>query len=361
MLEAIYHPHYVPNKTWYKTQLLLWNKIYRIIPYSVEKRFGPPAIASRWEIPEEYVPAVTLLMPHKQYFRDRERVTKNQLRELSKREIRTFNDDAHFYLNSEKIPKWVAGTLKKHGLRKKKTYVRWGSEHYLVREDAADFLMSCIAHKMSQDRAMSSLTDKQASCFATYGNQIGAQGRQQPSGESLNSLIAGVFKIMVPKEIDKLNFKDVLEIREEYKDLRIAINNILETLANDFRLCEVVDKTRANNLISHALQKFECDVEKFKKRRWRRVFKAWKVQSVGTVLGMLAGYVAGGPKTAVALVGGAAGITLMNHLAGREDPSNLDKTIQYFNNINERIEINEFVEGLINYRELVLGGEDSRF
>ena len=71
MLEAVYHPSYRPNIEWYKTQLLLWDNIYRIIPYSVERKFGPSILASEWGVPEEIVPSIGFWTPETQYFEDR--------------------------------------------------------------------------------------------------------------------------------------------------------------------------------------------------------------------------------------------------------------------------------------------------
>lgn len=355
MLEAIYHPNYVPDISWYKFQLLLWDRIYRIVPYSVEDEFGSFRLADRWDIPKEYVPIIGLRMPDHQYFEDRKIAIKRQLKELSKKKNNLFGEDDHFYLNTAKVPAWVGKTLNQYGLRKKKTCTVWRAKHYLVREDAADFLMSCIAHRMSMNRGMSPLTDKQVSCFATYGNQIGKKGKDQPSGESLNSLVAGVFDILVPGNIEKLSFKDVIDIREEYAQLRGAACNCLESISDEFKLNQVVNKRKADELINFALNKFDDEVKKFKKGTWRHIFKDWKVQTVATTLGMLASYIAGGPEAALALGSGSAGISIMNHIAGKDDPSNIEKTIQYFNRINQRIELNEFLEGLMNYRKLVLG------
>ena len=68
---------------------------------------------------------------------------------------------------------------------------------------------------------------------------------------------------------------------------------------------------------------------------------------------MIGGYLAGGPAASLALGTGAGGISILNHIAGKEGPEEIASTIQYFNKINERIELNEFVEGLLTYRRLV--------
>jgi len=206
---------------------------------------------------------------------------------------------------------------------------------------------------------MSPLTDKVLSCFATYGNQIGNFGEQKPVGGNLRSLILGIFNIMIPEKIEKLSLSDVLEIREEYSELREAATNVINRLSIEFSLRDVVDETRANKLINEALKKFENEIEKFRKKRLQRIFKDWRIQSVATILGMIGGYITGGPVAAIALATGSAGISIMNHIAGKEAPSDIQKTIQYFSEVQKKVDINEFAEGLINYRRIVLGEKDN--
>ena len=70
---------------------------------------------------------------------------------------------------------------------------------------------------------------------------------------------------------------------------------------------------------------------------------------------MLPTYIAGGSNAAIAW--GTAGylLTVINHYAGREEPRDIKKTIQYFNEINKTINKNKFIEGLMNYRRFVVG------
>jgi len=355
MLEAIYHPYYVPDKHWYKTQLLLWDKIYRIVPHSVDVKFGQKRTSELWDIPEEHVPTRDIDMYDFQYFEDRKRSIKNQLKRLAENRNIRFTRDQHTYLNSAKIPEWVGGSLRKYKLRKKHRLKIWGAEHYLVREDASDFLMSCIAHRASMHSGLSPLTNKEMSCFATFGSQIGNFGKQQPSGESMRSFIAGVFQIMVPVGIERLSFEDVLDIREEYNPLRESAAQFIQIIADEFKINQIIDKARADSLVQSASQRFESEIKKFEKQSWKRVFKDWKTQSIATTLGGAATIVAGGPVEAVALGTGAAAIAIMNNVAGRKGTSKIDDTIQYFSVINERIKIYDFVDGLINHRKLVLG------
>lgn len=357
MLKAIYHPYYIPDKNWYKTQLLLWDKIYRIVPHSVDAEFGQSKLADLWDIPEEYVPTKDIEMSDHNYFKERKKVITNQLKSLSKDKNKNFTIDQHTYLNSAKIPEWVGETLKKYKLREKRIFNKWQANHYFVREDASDFLMSCIAHRMSIYYGISPLTDKKNSCFITFGNQIGKLAEEQPSGESMKSLIASVFNIMVPRDIARLSFKDVIEIRTEYEPLRRSATKFIETIANEFKIEKVVDRKTAESLINSASTEFEEEIIRFKKQAWKRIFNDWKTQSIAAMLGAITSYIVGGSKTALISGAGTAIIVIINHLAGIEEPSAIDETIQYFSMINKKIEINELVEDLLNYRKLVLGIE----
>ena len=357
MLEAIYHPYYIPDKNWYKTQLLLWDKIYRIVPSSVNDEFGKKKLADLWDIPEKHVLTKDIEMYDHKYFDERKKAITNQLKKLSKDKHKKYIENQHTYLNSAKIPKWVGETLKKYQLREKKLFKKWQAEHYLVREDASDFLMSCVAHRMSIYYGTSPLTDKKISCFTTFGNQIGKLGKEQPSGESMKSLIVSVFNILVPGDIEKLSFKDVLDIRTEYEALRQSATKFIKTIADEFTIEQVVDKKTAESLVKSASFKLEEEIDRFKKQTWKRIFQDWRTQSIATTLGTVASYIAGGPEIALALGSGSAFITIMNNITGKEESNAIDDTIQYFSMINRKIEINEFTEGLLNYRKFVLGIE----
>jgi hypothetical protein len=354
MLKAIYHPSYVPDKDWFKVQLLLWDKIYRIVPYSVENEFGPARIADLWNLDEEYLPIIQDTIPSHKYLDERKLIIINQLREISKSSDKSFVDADHFYLNTAKVPDWIGKKLKDYDLRSKGTYTEWGAEHYLVREDATNFIMSCLAHYLGITKGMSPLTDEKMSCFATFGNQIGKFGKEKPSGDNFNSFVSGVFDIMVPSDIEKLDFNDVLDIRNEYNDLRVGARNVLEKISSEFKLNEIVDNESADDAINDALNEFNLIVERFKKGIWRRAFKDWRTQALATVLGAVAGFIAGGPETAIAISSGAAGISIMNTIAGKEESSDINKMVQYFSKINRSIEMKDFNRELIKYRKAIL-------
>ncbi len=354
MLEAIYHPTYVPEKEWFKLQLLLWDKIYRIVPYSVEKDFGPARIADLWDIDESYLPIIDNTIPSRKFLEERKATIISQLKEISKKNSESFVNAKHFYLNTEKVPDWVGEYLKEFGLRSQETYDEWGAEHYLVREDASNFIMSCLAHYLGIAKGMSPLTNHELSCFATFGNQIGRYGEDKPSGENFNSFITGVFDIMVPANIEELEFSEVLDIRNEYKDLRKGARNVLEDIAEEFKLNEIVDGKSAEEAIKNSLEEFKSQVESFNKSNWRRAFKDWKVQTIATVLGTLAGFIAGGPVAALAVSGTSGGISIMNQIAGKEEPSDIGKLTQYYSRINKTIEMKNFNEDLLKYRKAIL-------
>lgn len=353
MLEAIYHPSYVPDKNWFKIQLLLWDKIYRIVPYSVENNFGSARIADLWNIPEEHVPIISDTIPNHKYLNDRKTVITNQLREISKNRIASFKDVEHFYLNTAKVPDWVGEKLKEFGLRSEETYDEWNAEHYLVREDASDFIMSCVAHYLGLSGGMSPLTNSELSYFATFGNQIGKLGEDKPSGENFNSFISGIFNIMIPKDIEKLDFSDVLDIRTEYSELREGARKVIQSIADEFKLNEIINEKRAKKAIIFSLDDFNKKISKFKKAKWRRAFKDWKVQSIATLLGTVAGFIAGGPTAAIAFSAGGAGISIMNQVAGKEEPSDISKLAQYFNQINRKINMKGINKELLLYRKSI--------
>jgi len=355
MLRAIYHPSYIPDVNWYKIQLLLWDKIYRIVPYSVESEFGKSKLAEKWNIPEEFVETFDIDVNDYKIFKHRRESIERQLKAFSKDRHNSFVNESHFLLNSQKIPGWLGDVLLKFGLRNKNKLDQWGAKHYLVRADASEFLMSCLAYQKSIDHAVSPLTNKKTSCFITYANQLGNYYSDQPPGESIKSLITGVFNFMVPEKIEKLSFQEVIDIRNEYADLRESASNYIKSLGEEFNLNKIVNKKTAKEHIDFAINKFKEDVKKFNGGALRRTFKDWKFQTIATTLGMLSGYLAGGPAVSVGIASTGASFAIMNHIAGRPKPEELENTIQYFSIINEIIDPNRLIRELNNYRAIVIG------
>lgn len=345
MLDAIYHPHYMPNINWYKSQLLVWDKIYRIVPNSVEKKFGACALASQWDISEEYFNTIPVSIPDKDYFNNRKSTIQLQLLELSKRKINSFLDEEHFYLNSEKIPKWLGEYLLELGLRKKNIHQIWESEHYLVRKDASDILMSWLAHSMSHVRAMFPLTNVSSSYYSIYANQIGEKTRYS-AGESMNDLVTGIFNIMIPSDLSSLSFKDVIFLREEFTSLREALARTIKNLSYEFSLNRFIEINRAKELLDEALNKFSNDIERFKKQTFWRTVADWKMAALATSILTGGAFLAGGPKEALLCAGVGGVLTLLNNLGGKVEPNDIQKGIQYFCNINEKLEIEELINGL---------------
>jgi hypothetical protein len=349
MLDAIYHPSYVPDKDWYKTQLLIWDNIYRIVPHSVNASFGSSKIADQWEIEENLVQTKDIMMPSHQYFDSREKIITNQFKMLSKIKSHFFTAEDYFYLNTAKVPDWIGDKLNIYKLRKEKVIDEWGSKHYLVRSDVSDFIMSCIAHNFSLEQGLSPLTDRKASCFATYGNQIGDISNRQPVGENLSTFLTGVFNIMVPSNVQMLSFRDIMQIRDEYKDLREAVSNILVTISNEFRLDQIIDKRRAQDLIIQSIENFNHKIDVFNKQRWRRTISDWRTQSLATFLGALAGFLAGGPGIALIVSMTGASVQIMNQVSQKNSTDYIKSSVQYFSKINRRIKLNKIIEEANNY------------
>jgi hypothetical protein len=354
MLEAIYHPYYVPDKDWFKIQLLLWDKIYRIIPYSVYDQFGDFALSEQWEIPKEYLPTIDFEMPNKIYFQERKQVIVSQLSQMAKERTGSFIDDEQFYLNSDKIPTWIAEVLLELNLREEGSIDAYKAQHYKVRTDVADFLLSCIAHGISLRNVVSPLTNIENSCFATYGNQIGFLGHDQPAGENIKLTIAGVFDLMVPNDLTKLPFTEVIKIREEYTDLRQATSRCIQGVIDKLNLEKIIDKKRSEDLINSALDEYQLEVQKFKKGWFVRTIKDWRTQSLTTILATGGGFITGGPLGALIAGGVSGGLSILTHIASDNEPSDIAKSIQYFNQINKRFEINEFAKSLAEYGNLFL-------
>ncbi|MBU1951055.1 MAG: hypothetical protein KJ927_20255 [Candidatus Eisenbacteria bacterium] len=179
MLDAIYYPSYLPSKEWFKTQLLLWNRIYRIVPDPMESVFGAKKISSEWGLPEEYVQTLPVAVLDMNYLNQRKRAIIKQLKWLStlKKDLpgnlpdwlvrvlkeldsEGFYTDAPFYLNTGKVPDWVGTKLLEYGLRRREKVDIYNNEHYVIRQDAAELLMSCLTHTMAAHRNMSPLTNR---------------------------------------------------------------------------------------------------------------------------------------------------------------------------------------------------------
>ncbi len=52
--DALFHPSYIPTESWAKVQLLLWDRLYRIVPDDMQDKFGDEYINRVFGVYPEY-------------------------------------------------------------------------------------------------------------------------------------------------------------------------------------------------------------------------------------------------------------------------------------------------------------------
>ncbi|MBI2417326.1 MAG: hypothetical protein HYV28_05380 [Ignavibacteriales bacterium] len=353
MLNAIYHPSYLPDMNWYKIQLLIWDNTYRIVPHSVEDKYGAQHIAGIWDLEAVYLPTKDIRLPSHDYFESRKSLMINQFKRFSKIQSQSYTNEDYFHLNTAKIPDWVATSLLEYNLRKTNTINLNSAEHYEVREDVSDYLMSCIAHYFNIQHGLSPVTDKLLNCFSIYSNQVGIHNPSESYEGALQSFISAVFNFMVPNNISYLSFKDVIEIRNEYIELRESLVRFLEIISNEFRLEQIIDPERMKELLNDAISKFKQEKLKFEKNTWRRIITDWRTQSISLLVGAFASYLSGGLTAPIYFQLGGASIRIANHMIQKNPTLPIKDSLQYFSNINQQIIHRQLISEADNYYKVI--------
>lgn len=339
----LYYPSYVPDPGWLKTQLLFWDSIQRIVPYSMQEQYGDDYIAMRFRIDPKWAPPISPDYSDLSYFDKHKSSIERAFEQIRATDGATYEDaKSVFGVHPAKAPEWVFDTLLRLGLGKEQPeqHGEWVQNHYVVHPEAGKLILSCLASNVAHRRNFALATDQESQFYVTAANEVNGTLSDRHNSSVTGSLGLSILDALVPSSIDQMSFDDVISIRDEFYALREAFHRVVEHISDEFGLERIVDKKQAQTTLLKCVANYTEEFNRFNSvtRRAIRVVSDWRTQSFGASIGAVGTYLAGGPPEAVVLSSGAAVLALSGVLFSDKEKSDRIKSFHYIHRLNERID-----------------------
>ena len=248
---ALYYPHInLTNKNWVKHSLLFWDKISRIIPYSVEPSDSEDIIRLKYETGfiqdyhpdnwdtshtfQEFANELRNIIESDHYFNERyfygDRNQRNYTRDYENRR-RFFSeliDTNGTYIHVSKMDNRLKEYLFEIGIAFPGRN-EWG-DWVKIDNEIGLLYMTYFAKSISKNNSLPIVTDVEQTFSAAivFESKINSDYKNQFEYRLGNLLI----ETIVPKNINDVPLDKILEIRNKYDGERIAFFNEISNLTN---------------------------------------------------------------------------------------------------------------------------------
>ena len=227
---ALYYPYInITNKNWIKHALLFYDKISRIVPYSLEPADSEAVIEIRYnsDFIHDYHP--DRFDTSNVFSEFAKIITHSNFRERFHRQLEVDPLSSRgTYLHIEKLDYRLQEVLIREGYARPGTY---GFEDWLiVSNDVGMLYMTFLAKTISKKKTLPIVTDIEQSFSAAiqFESKINSDYKNQFEYRLGNLLIETV----VPKKINDVPLDLIIDIRENYSNERTAFFNEVSNLAN---------------------------------------------------------------------------------------------------------------------------------
>lgn len=350
--DALYQPSYFPELAWLKTKLLLWDRIFRIVPYEMQDKYGDEFIEKEFGIDPSILPMESPNLGDLSGFEWKKDILRNAFAKIAMKKTNRMANQREFGIHPQKAPDWLFEMLDEFGLARDVSTSRneWEAQHRMVHDEAGKLVLSCLGDQMASRRGLDQLTDHDLSFYVNSAGEVVIPDKVIAE-TSLEALLAlAVFKIRVPKDIIYLPMAKVMELRKEYTELRHAFHGAILSLSTAHDLKGTVEPKFARKAINVCLEDFTEKEKKFNKSRPIKIISDWRVQSLGVMLGTIGATIAGGPAAGLIVGIGGAAIQLAHIISNPTKPSDFEKSFKYLQKLNENVEIKEC---LVNIQALL--------
>ncbi|MCP5458721.1 MAG: hypothetical protein H6971_03695 [Gammaproteobacteria bacterium] len=274
---ALYYPHiHLNNKNWLKHAFLFWDKISRIVPYSVNPSDNEDVIKIRYDTnfiedysPDRWVVSDTFrsfseflekfIHSHEFYHHFR-RHRRHPDWELERMHQRRFHDDLEFrrgYLQSITQSQGTYLHIQKLDMRLKEQLFELGLavpgenewEDWVKIDNEIGYLyMSYLAKTISKQESLPIVTDIEQFFAASSSFEFKIYRDYHAEFEyKLGNIVVASF---LPKDINSIPFDKLIEIREKYSDERNAYFNTIS------ELCQSIPEVDTESALQDALNHY---------------------------------------------------------------------------------------------------------
>ncbi|MCF6297833.1 MAG: DUF6236 family protein [Flavobacteriaceae bacterium] len=269
---ALYYPYiHLTNKNWLKHAFLFWDKISRIVPSSFEPQDDEDIIRIRqetnflidyhpdkWVINDtfrnfaEYLTHNSRMIRDLRHFEHRHHFDKEYKEMFIYMQNRTMLNGT--YIHIEKIQPDLAETLYVMGLAIPGKH-EWSSWIKIDNEIGALY-MTYLAKSISKEKSIPIVTDTSDYYLNTNSNN----NYRHTFEEKLGCLLIDV---VMPKNINNVTMKQLINIRNKYDDQRLNFFNKINELSST--LPTIDNKSALEDALNHYIKTLGNDTKELKK------------------------------------------------------------------------------------------------
>jgi hypothetical protein len=356
---TVYHPSYLPKKNWTKLQLLFWDKIYRIVPYPMNKEFGDEKVEEIFNIAPEWLPTISPDGSDLQYFDEHESSIKKAFDQLKGKAGEKFNDLGNFGVHPMKAPQWLFEYLENLGLAQLSKNIIGGytTSHHLVHPYAGELILSCLSDSIAQRRALNSITDRENNYCLTVANNISPSLNLRFTEPIESRLAFSIFETSIPNDLEKLTFKEIFKLRDDYGDLRKAFHKTMLNLSEEYKLKQIIDVKTAKDQFESCVKDYLEELRKFNSMKGQsiRFINDWKTQVIGVSLGAIATAITGGATVPLIFSFGGISFSAVSQILKSREQNYGQQSFQYLQKLNEAIDAKEVVKNILEFSYPVHG------
>ena len=339
MSEVLYHPHFEPSLSWLRSSLLVYDKIYSIVPTGAS--YAPSeAIKCHLEklpdtfetlspkpldIVEEYFVLEALGHAFRRIASFSE-LSPTQVNRLffKSSDVDSFEQELEILgivkLHEFKIAYSVYQMLENNGL----IYGQSADGFAYVDEQAASLIVSFLAQRMSNRLAMRTITDGEAFFYLSAACNVIEAGNPL---DSRGVLASSVLQFHIPENIGDLSVAEFAELRNHYEDLREAFPLYLRDLGELIQIDDIRNVPDLNARIKKIVDTIDRDMARIKQTQIGSSIRRWLPIGIGSAVTIAAAILPDNPS--VKYVTGAATIAvqiLTEALKNDPIPSRLEGT-----------------------------------
>ena len=355
LFEVLYYPFFEPTEIWLRRYLLVYDKVWSVVPK--DANFRPSrGIAEIAELIPNSFETISPTEDDKTSEKiDIDRLEKafklisaGKKNMVNRKElvlrIDTHNGGleiaGHTLLHSDKITHNIFNLLNKYNLINKKakdvvTSVNSDINDYMVVDvAAANLIVSNLADRIAQRRAFSTITDQEIPFMVSSLDSI----QQKTSTTKVRTMLASmVLKFEIPEDIGSLNHRRYKELRDSYCDIRETFHSVIMNINNLYQLDQISDQNVLHEKIVGVTRNFDSEVQKYKKSIAGKKVKRWAPLGIGS-LATIGGAIISSPEIILTSAGLSVIVAIVQEVfIGKEEETEKNKLKKMLTSIQKDI------------------------
>jgi hypothetical protein len=315
LFEVLYYPHFEPSELWLRRFLLIYDKVWSVIPKDAHHVLSRGIKEHIDVIPDSFgtlspidrdksADRLSLSRLDKAFEQIRCGKTYAKKQDQIILTINKHNFDigiggSYSLLHYDKFNRQVYELLKKHNLCSEDASSFFqsigGSKDFIAMDpSAANIIMSNLADNIARRKALNTITDQNIAFMVTTLNSL-----DHPIPLHIDArdwLVSSIIKFEIPADIQYMNLREYKELRDSYAEIKIAFHTVVSNISSLYRLDKIDDLQTMRDMVKDILADLNKEVRTYKQTRYGRTFVRWVPFSVGNLIalaGMAVGIITG--------------------------------------------------------------------